>query len=102
MIRRYAKKVDATQKAIVEALRAIGVKVWIIGEPVDLLALYRGVWRLIECKPQDPKNRNRKDQEKQAQFLTDTATPVCRTPEAAIAAVMGRNAVHPIDTEVKG
>jgi hypothetical protein len=85
MIRRYAKKVDATQKAIVEALRAIGVKVWIISEPCDLLTLYRNRWLPIECKPV---KRKRNDQEKQTEFLTDTGTPVCRTPMAAIAAVM--------------
>lgn len=85
-LHRYAKRTDATQKAIVAALRAIGVKVWIISKPVDLLTLYRGRWQPIECKPI---KRKRNDQETQDEFLKDTATPVCRTPEAAIAAVMG-------------
>jgi hypothetical protein len=91
VIRRYAKRTDATQKAIVEALRKVGVKVWIISEPCDLLTLYRGVWRPIECKPV---KRKRNDQEKQTEFLKDTATQVCRTPEAAIAAVTGATYGH--------
>ena len=86
MIRRYAKKVDATQSVIVAALRAIGVKVWIISEPCDLLTFYRKRWLPIECKPE---KRKRNDQVKQTEFLTETGTPICRTPEAAIAAVTG-------------
>lgn len=83
-LRRYAKKVDATQKAIVEALRKVGAEVWIISKPCDLLTRYHGRWLPIECKPV---KRKRNDQETQDQFLIRTGTPVCRTPEAAIAAV---------------
>lgn len=47
---RYAAKVDATQPAVVEALRAAGASVWIIGLPVDLLIGYAGRTALVEVK----------------------------------------------------
>jgi hypothetical protein len=87
LIPRYAKKVDATQKEIVDALRAAGVFVVVIGQPVDLLCYHAGRFMPLECKPTDPHNRNRKDQERQKEFIRVTGTPVVRTPEEAIAAV---------------
>ena len=39
---RRAARVDATQEAIVSALRAAGAYVWVIGLPVDLLVGYKG------------------------------------------------------------
>ena len=83
---RYAKKVDATQSAIVDALRKAGVQVWIIGQPVDLLYRWQGKWGLLECKPV---KRNRNDQEKQDRFLASTGTPKVRTAESALQAVLG-------------
>lgn len=47
---RRAARVDATQAEIVQALRAIGASVWVIGLPVDLAVGYRGRTTLIECK----------------------------------------------------
>ena len=47
---RYAARVDANQKAIVEALRKQGAYVWIIGLPVDLLVGYKGHTWLVEVK----------------------------------------------------
>lgn len=48
--RAYARKIDANQPEIVAALRAIGVSVWVIGEPVDLLIGYRGRSGVLEIK----------------------------------------------------
>jgi hypothetical protein len=53
-VRRYTggKRRDATEKPIVEALRAYGALVYHVsgaGMP-DLLTLYRGVWRPLEVK----------------------------------------------------
>jgi predicted amino acid dehydrogenase len=51
---RRAAKVDATQTAIVEALRRAGIAVEIIGKPVDLLVCCRGETSLMEVKsPKD-------------------------------------------------
>lgn len=83
---RYARKVDATQAEIVAALRKEGVSVWIISTPVDLLTLYCGVWRPLECKPL---KRNRNDQEAQDQFLRTTGVKRVRSPQEALAAVTG-------------
>lgn len=47
---RRAAKVDATQAAIVQALRQAGAGVWIIGLPVDLLVGWRGRTLLMEVK----------------------------------------------------
>ena len=78
---------DSTQKTIVEALRKAGIKVWIIGEPCDLLTYYPayGRWKPLECKPE---KRKRKDQPDQDDFLETTGVPVVRTPTEAIVAVI--------------
>lgn len=47
---RRAARVDATQAAIVAALRAAGAYVWCIGLPCDLLVGYRGQTLIVECK----------------------------------------------------
>lgn len=47
---RQAARVDATQEAIVSALRAAGAYVWIIGLPVDLLVGYKGHTFCVEVK----------------------------------------------------
>ena len=85
----YARRMtrpDATQEAIVEALRKAGVSVWVIGHPVDLLTYHQGTWGLLECKP--VKKRNRKDQARQTEWLQIFAVPVVRTAEDALKAVL--------------
>lgn len=47
---RRAAKTDATQAAIVGALRACGATVWPIGLPVDLLVGFQGRTMIFECK----------------------------------------------------
>ena len=47
---RRAARVDATQEAIVSALRAAGAYVWVIGLPVDLLVGYKGHSFCVEVK----------------------------------------------------
>jgi hypothetical protein len=83
---RYAKKVDSTQKMIVDALKEAGVSVWVIGHPADLLCWYRGEWTVLECKPESYK-RPRKDQEEQTEFLRLTNTPIVKTIHDAFWAV---------------
>lgn len=89
-MRYYARKVDTTQAEIVNALRACGWQVWIIGEPCDLLCYRAGQWKTLECKT--PRNkrgdpRHDKRQQKQAEFLAATGTPRATSPAAAIAAL---------------
>ena len=47
---RYAARLDGNQAAIVEALRAAGCYVWVIGLPVDLLVGVGGKTALVEIK----------------------------------------------------
>ena len=53
---RRAARVDANQTAVVNALRAAGAYVWIIGLPVDLLVGYKNHTFLVEIK-NGPKKR---------------------------------------------
>lgn len=86
-LRRYAKRADSTQGAIVEALRKAGIKVWIISKPCDLLTYYPAYkrWVPLECKP--PK-RKRNDQPEQDDFLESYGVARVRSPQEAIVAVI--------------
>jgi hypothetical protein len=50
---RRAARVDSNQQEIVDALRKVGVKVEIVGKPLDLLLWCRGVTSFMECKTAD-------------------------------------------------
>ena len=76
---------DATEDAIVKALEQVGVEVWVIERPCDLLTLYRGLWQPLEVKPLDWKPR--KDQAEQTERLARTRIPVVTTPLEALRAV---------------
>jgi hypothetical protein len=47
---RRAKRIDANQPDIVQALRKGGAKVWVLGTPCDLLVGVRGRFRTLEVK----------------------------------------------------
>ncbi len=96
-IQRWATKIDSTQREIVEGLRAAGVKVWIIKQPVDLLCwvfsqrLGEWVWRPLEVKTpygkRAPKPRVRNDQKAQQTFVAETRTPVVSSLSEALTAL---------------
>ncbi len=81
---RYAASTDLNQSAIVEALRAIGCDVEIIGKPVDLLVGYRKLNFLVEIKREGM--RPRKDQKEQQEWIRNWRgqVRVCSTPDEAI------------------
>jgi hypothetical protein len=81
---RYAAKVDANQKEIVDALKAIGCDVEVIGRPVDLLVGYRFHNFLIEIKREG--HRPRKDQKAQQDWIKEWPgqVRVVETAEQAI------------------
>jgi hypothetical protein len=82
----YARKVDLTQKAIVEGLRAHGYRVEIIWKPVDLMVSTGGVWwRLLEVKRKS--GLRRKDQPSQNRFVDETNTPIVSSLEEALEAL---------------
>ncbi|HUD12004.1 MAG TPA: hypothetical protein VMS08_06340 [Candidatus Saccharimonadia bacterium] len=94
---RRAAKVDASQADIVDGLREVGVKVWVIGWPCDLLCLYWSgkyqtfLWQTLESKSptKTGKRRKRTDQAKQDEFLASTGTPVVLSLNDALLALKG-------------
>jgi hypothetical protein len=85
---RRAKKRDESEKAIVDALRNAGAMVF-RELPCDLLIYHKGRFMLMECKTptKTGKQRKRKDQRLQQQFLELTKTPVVLTPFEALLAL---------------
>lgn len=79
---------DANQQAIVDALRACSVKVYVLGKPLDLLVCCRGVTSLVEIKNPDGKDEFTADQVKFIEEWPGTIH-VVRTPEEAVRAVLG-------------
>jgi hypothetical protein len=80
---RRAARVDATQEAIVSALRAAGAYVWVIGLPVDLLVGYKGHTFCMEVKSGPSKRLTKL----QADFFENwSGSTLCRVdnPEAAL------------------
>ena len=87
---RHAKRTDATQLEIVKALRKIGAAVYVIGLPVDLLVWHRGVLHLVEVKVEGGTYTKQ-----QIKFMAEWPGEVhtVRTPEEAVAAVIGKEAM---------
>ena len=56
-IHRHAARVDANQKAIVDALKAAGAGVEVIRQPVDLLVSAGGRFGLLEVKAREYESR---------------------------------------------
>jgi hypothetical protein len=80
---------DNSKDAIVAALKAVGVGVWLIGRPVDALLFYKRQWIPMEFKtPQkNGKRRIRKDQQEQEEFIRLTGCPVVTTADEAFRAL---------------
>ena len=68
---RRASRRDENELAIVEALRAIGATVCMIGLPVDLLVGYKGETILIEIKNKNNSYGKRGLNQNQIDFLND-------------------------------
>ncbi len=79
-----SRKRDANEDGIVQALRAIGCKVFrVSGEGLpDLLVAYRGRWMPLEVK-----SKGGKLTEAQAAAYLEATFAIVSTPEQAIAAV---------------
>lgn len=63
-----ARRVDANQKEIVSALKAIGASVYVINEPVDLLVGFRK--RTIALEVKNPKGFDTLTKQQKAFFAT--------------------------------
>lgn len=90
-IPRRAAKIDATQTAIVEALRRCGVAVECIGKPLDLLVCHRGSTSLMECK-----SHGGSFTKAQVEFIErwPGTVHVCKTPDEALRAVLGEECMR--------
>ena len=87
---RRAARTDASQVEIVKALRKIGAAVYVIGLPLDLLVSFRKRTLLIECKVDGGTYTKQ-----QVEFMEAWPGEVhtVRTPEEAVAAVIGKEAM---------
>lgn len=87
---RHALRKDDIEPEVVKALRAIGAKVEIIGQPLDLLVWHRGRTMIVECKDEDGRLNK-----KQVEFIASWPGEihVVRSPQEAVNAVLngGKN-----------
>ena len=76
------KKRDANEASIIQALEAVGVKVWrVTGEGLpDLLCWFRGVWQPLEVK-----SAGGRLTEAQAKRFLETPFPIVRDVDQALA-----------------
>lgn len=70
MIPRKAKR-DLSEPEIVRALEGVGMTVYRLDQPVDLLCGYRGRNYLVECKTDQKRGGKNKKTELQAKFLEE-------------------------------
>ena len=79
-------KPDANQPEIVQALRDIGARVFLIGQPLDLLVAFRGKLILMEVKNPDGENTVSKSQQVTIDLLESVGVhvPVVRSVDEAI------------------
>ena len=86
----HAKRVDDSQKPIVDALRAAGIAVYVIGLPLDLLCAVRlpEGWKTLLLEVKDADGRFTKTQ---AEFMAEWPGEihVVRSPEEALRACFG-------------
>ncbi len=82
-------KPDANQKKIVQGLRDIGARVFLIGQPLDLLIACRGKLTLMEIKNPDGEDKVSKSQQVTIDILEAVGVhvPVVRSVEEAIEAL---------------
>lgn len=88
-IPRHAAKIDANQPEIIKRLEACGVKVCVLGKPVDLLCCRQDkTLFLLEVKNPEGLDRVTKEQ---AEFMSTWPGDVhiVRSPDEAIRAVLG-------------
>jgi hypothetical protein len=83
---RRAAKIDSNHTEIVRALRKLGIAVYNIKKPVDLLVCYQGVTSVMEIKGTD--GRLTKDQ---VEFIAEWpgVIHVVRNVDEAIRALLG-------------
>jgi hypothetical protein len=79
---RFKAKRDASEPAIVKALEGMGVFVWRLDLPVDLLLIFRGRVLLAEVKTPGPNAKRM--QANQEKIMNLTTVHILRSPDDAI------------------
>jgi len=85
---RFAKRRDANEPEIVQALQRCGCLVFSIDRPADLAIWYRGKWTLAECK--NLKGRGRRltpSQRADHALLPAGSIPIIESVDDALALV---------------
>ena len=82
-------KPDANQQKIVQAMRDVGAKVFLIGQPLDLLVAFRGKLTLMEIKNPDGEDKVSKSQQVTIDLLESVGVhvPIVRSVDEAIDAI---------------
>ncbi len=76
---RYAKRRDANQGAVIQALEQVGAEVWVLDRPCDLLVWYRGVLHGLEVKAAAGRYTQKQQEDRQegrAQWVRTVRGPV--------------------------
>jgi hypothetical protein len=83
----YAKRTDANQQEIVDALRGVGAWVFVAHQPFDLLVAFRGDLNLLEVKT--AKGRLNKKQKRMIEEMKVTGCYplVVRSVDEALGAI---------------
>lgn len=84
---RRAARTDANQQAIVDRLRACGVWVKVVGQPMDLLVWHKGKLSIMEVKMPDGRFTKA-----QVEFMAEYPGDIllARTEDEALMAVLGK------------
>jgi len=89
-LNRYAKRVDANQTQVINALQAAGAQVLVLSKPLDLLVGIAGKLALFEVKDGNKPPSQQDHTDAQKKFLKEwNGYPVCTVdgPEAALRAL---------------
>lgn len=90
-LNRFAKRVDANQPEIVQALRNAGCRVWVLSKPFDLLVGFRGRFTVLEVKATKRVRRDQQHQTDEIATCQAGGLPVYRVEsvDQALATVFG-------------
>ena len=84
----YAKRTDANQRQIVDALRGVGAWVYVAHQPFDLLVGFRGVLNLLEVKTDKGKlNKKQKAMIEEMKLRSGCYALVVRSVDEALGAI---------------
>lgn len=84
--RRWAKRVDDSQRSIVEALRKAGRDVFVWNDIFDLIVGYQGFTYLLDCKTRNSGHGLTESQRKWLRQWRGGAIAIVFTPEEALLA----------------